>query len=588
MTRSPNRARTADGTGGLVDQWYRQGHYGTDTWVDLLTDELAPGPHCSLVYCASDGSRSVTSVGEIREAAKRMAAGLRTRGVRPGDAVAVQLANRTEASVAYAAVLMAGGVLVPIVHIYGPSEVRFILEQADAVMIIQPDRWRTTDFSSRIATYTDLPSLRHVVTVGDDAPAGAVSWHDLSTSAEYIRPTVHADDIALLVYTSGTTSAPKGVQHSHNSLLAEVRSEPGSPGGRREGVQLVSFPPGHIAGVSNVLRPLLRGRSAVYLESWDASVAAELISRYRVTSTSGTPFHLAGLLDVAGVEAKLRTLTNFLVGAATVPEALVRRAEAAGIATFRSYGSTEHPTATSGHAGESVAARLGTDGAPMAGVRIRILDGDGADAPVGVDGEVVLQGPDQFVGYRDARLDADVFTVDGWMRTGDLGHLDGQGRLTITDRIKDVVIRAGETISSSQVEDVIACHPAIAEAAVVAAPDPRYGEVVGAVVVLAPGASLTLDELRAHFESSGLARQKTPERLVVVDTLPRTALGKVRKSDLRAEHFGVNSGSSVSQRRSDVNEVPLGGTEGWASRPEPRILFPESQSHFSSSSEGST
>lgn len=538
MTRSPNPAHPVGGARGVLEQWYRRGYYGSSTWVDVLSDEHAPGSHSPVVYCAADGSRSVTSIGEIREEAKRVAAGLRTHGVRPGDAVAVQLANRIEASVAYAAVLLAGGVLVPIVHIYGPNEVRFILEQSEAVMLIQSDRWRTTDFGSRLESYTELPSLRHVVIVGDDTPAGAVPWRDLSTSAEYLRPTVLADDIALLVYTSGTTSAPKGVQHSHNSLIAEVRSEPGAPGGPRDRVQLVSFPPGHIAGVSNVLRPLVHGRSAVYMERWDASVAAELISRYRVTSTSGTPFHLAGLLDVEDVESKLRTLTDFLVGAATVPEGLVRRAEAAGIATFRCYGSTEHPTATSGHAGEAVAARLGTDGAPMAGVGVRILDNDGADVPIGMDGEVVLQGPDQFVGYRDARLDADVFTIDGWMRTGDLGHLDGQGRLTITDRIKDVVIRAGETISSSQVEDIIASHPAIAEAAVVAAPDPRYGEVIAAVVVLEPGAGLTLDGLRAHFASSGLARQKTPERLVFVDALPRTALGKVRKSDLRAEHFG--------------------------------------------------
>jgi acyl-CoA synthetase (AMP-forming)/AMP-acid ligase II len=154
-----------------------------------------------------------------------------------------------------------------------------------------------------------------------------------------------------------------------------------------------------------------------------------------------------------------------------------------------------------------------------------------------VDGEVVVQGPDQFVGYRDSALDADAFTADGWFRTGDLGHLDEQGRLTITDRIKDVIIRGGETISSGQVEDVLTAHPAIAEAAVVAAPHPRYGDVVAAVVVLKPGEALDLDGVRAHFDSSGLAKQKTPERLVIVEALPRTALGKVRKAELRREHF---------------------------------------------------
>jgi acyl-CoA synthetase (AMP-forming)/AMP-acid ligase II len=143
-----------------------------------------------------------------------------------------------------------------------------------------------------------------------------------------------------------------------------------------------------------------------------------------------------------------------------------------------------------------------------------------------------------FIGYRDPSLDVEAFTADGWFRTGDLGHLDSDGRLTITDRIKDVIIRGGETISSGQVEDVLNTHPAVAEGSAVAAPDPRYGEIVAAVVVLKPGAEIDLDDLRAHFARSGLAKQKTPERLVIVDTFPRTALGKVRKAELRREHFG--------------------------------------------------
>jgi acyl-CoA synthetase (AMP-forming)/AMP-acid ligase II len=151
---------------------------------------------------------------------------------------------------------------------------------------------------------------------------------------------------------------------------------------------------------------------------------------------------------------------------------------------------------------------------------------------------VVTRGPEQFVGYRDPVLNQGAFTVDGWFRTGDLGHLDVDGRLTITDRIKDVIIRGGETISSNQIEDVLNAHPSVAEGAAVAAPDPRYGDVVGAVVVLKPGAALDLDGLRAHFAMSGLAKQKTPQRLAIVDALPRTALGKIRKAELRTQHFG--------------------------------------------------
>jgi acyl-CoA synthetase (AMP-forming)/AMP-acid ligase II len=168
---------------------------------------------------------------------------------------------------------------------------------------------------------------------------------------------------------------------------------------------------------------------------------------------------------------------------------------------------------------------------------VRIVGPDGAECGCGVDGEVVVQGPEQFVGYQDSQLNAAAFTPDGWFRTGDLGHVDAGGRLSITDRIKDVIIRGGETISSAQVEDVLNAHPAVAEGAAVAAPHPRYGDVVAAVVVLKDGATVDLAEIQAHFAASGLARQKTPERLVFVDVMPRTALGKVRKADLRTRYF---------------------------------------------------
>ena len=522
----------------LREQWYREGFYSDRTWPDVFAESCVHGASATVVYAGADGAQLVTTVGEIHALAQRVAAALQDRGVRSGDAVAVQLPNRIEASIAYEAALLAGAVLVPIVHIYGPNEVRFILEQSGAKILVQPDRWRSTDFGDRVAVYADIPTLEQIVVVGDTVPAGASAWDELvATTSEYTRPAGHADDVALLIYTSGTTSAPKGVQHSHNSLLAEQRSAPQYLGAGDDAVQLVSFPPGHIAGVGSVLRPLLHGQDTVYMDVWDPALAVDLIARHRVTATSGTPFHLAGMLDLGDVTDKLATLREFLIGAATVPEDLVRRAADVGISTYRCYGSTEQPTVTAGSTADPEAARLGTDGSPLPGVRVRIVDESGADVPTGVDGEVVTRGPDQFVGYKDASLNASAFTLDGWMRTGDLGHLDADGRLTITDRIKDVVIRAGETISSGQLEDVLTTHPAVAEGAIVAAPDSRYGEVVAAVVVPMPGADVDLGSLREHFAKSGLAKQKTPERLAVVDALPRTALGKIRKAELRAEHF---------------------------------------------------
>jgi acyl-CoA synthetase (AMP-forming)/AMP-acid ligase II len=307
--------------------------------------------------------------------------------------------------------------------------------------------------------------------------------------------------------------------------------------GAADDVSLVTFPPGHIAGVGNILRPLMSGSRTVFLDGWDSLRAVELSHQFGVTSTAGAPIHLQDILNLADTGVELPALREFLVGAAPVSEELGRRAAAAGIATFRSYGATEHPTVTGEHAGEPEWARLSTDGKPLPGSSVRIIAIDGTDAPTGIDGEVVIQGPEQFTGYRDAALNVDAFTADGWFRTGDLGHVDSSGRLTITDRIKDVIVRGGETISSGQVEEVLNSHPAVAEGTVVAAPDTRLGEVVAAIVALKTGAALDIDSLGKHFAAAGLAKQKTPERLVIVDSLPRTALGKVRKAELRRAHF---------------------------------------------------
>jgi len=431
-------------------------------------------------------------------------------------------------------VLLCGAVLVPVVHIYGPNEVQFILAESNARLLIMPAAFRSTSYAERVADYSKLPTLDSVVVVGGEHP----SWQELAGDpADYVAPSVSADDICALLYTSGTVSAPKGVQHSHNSLLAEQATLPTLLAGGRDAVQLATFPPGHIAGLNSLLRPLISGTCSVFVDYWDPQVAADLIAKYSVTGTSGAPFHLHGLLQVEGVTAKLATLREFLTGAAPVTDELGRQAAAAGITAYRCYGLTEHPTVTGAHAEDPLFVHMATDGAPMPGCAVRVVGPNGADRPLGVDGEVVVQGPDQFIGYRDPALNEAAFTADGWFRTGDLGYLDGEGRLTITDRIKDVIIRGGETISSGQVEDAIEAHPAVVEAAAVAAPDSRYGEVVAAVVVLKNGATLDLAELRTHFEALGLARQKTPERIVVVDSLPRTALGKVRKAELRKAHF---------------------------------------------------
>ncbi|HLS75795.1 MAG TPA: AMP-binding protein [Nocardia sp.] len=469
---------------------------------------------------------SETTVGELLGRAQALAGWMQEGGHGPGTVAAVQVPNSVEAAVAYAAVLISGATLVPLVHIYGQRETEFVLGESGATLLLTTRQWRSIDYTERAPAFRAAGTRVELVDELAEA-AGA-----------YRAP---ADpEIAIVNYTSGTTAAPKGVQHTGAGVLAEIRSAPGGLGEEDEAVGLVSFPFGHIAGVVSLLRPLLLGRSTVFLDGWDADLALELIPRYRITSTSGTPLHLATLLDALEAGAELGSLARYLVGAATVPADLVARADRLGISAFRCYGSTEHPTVSSGTATDPLAKRQFTDGRPCAGVEVAIVDETGAQVPTGVDGEVICRGPETFAGYRDPALDAGTWLDRGdggrpWLRTGDIGRLDAEGYLTITDRAKDVIIRAGETISSREVEDVLLGCPGVADAAAVAVPDPYYGEKVGAVVVPGPAGPPTLDDIRAHFAAAGMTRQKTPEYLDVRAALPRTAIGKVRKADLRRE-----------------------------------------------------
>jgi len=521
----------------LRDKWYREGWFSDRTCIDAFIAGSAEFGSTPVVFVAGSAVQTL-AVEEIHNRARALAAALQRLGVCACDVVAVQLPNCVECAVAFQAVLLCGAVLVPIVHIYGASEVGCILAESGAKVLIMPSRAGSLTYTERIPKLSHIDTLRDIIVTGEEPGDGYLAWSQLDADAEsYQRLRVLADDVCLLAYTSGTTSVPKGAQHTHNTVLAELRTMPALIAGAPEDVSLVTFPPGHIAGLVSMLRPMIAGGRTVFMDRWDPRRAVEIMHAFGVTSTAGAPVHLQGILDLEDAVGKLASLREFLVGAAPVSEELGKLASAAGIATFRSYGATEHPTVTGEHAGEAEWARLGTDGKPMPGSAVRILGPDGFDVPAGVDGEVIVQGPDQFIGYRDPAANTAAFTADGWFRTGDLGHLDDAGRLTITDRIKDVIIRGGETISSAQVEDVLNAHPAVSESAAVAAPDGRFGEVVAAVVVLKPGAALDLDALRAHFAASGLAKQKTPERLVVVNELPRTSLGKVCKEELRKEHF---------------------------------------------------
>ena len=542
MTRRGGRWPLRRVPPALERAYAESGWWTDDTLGALVARQLAAHPAATV----SIWSRARPWQGryaDVDDEARRLVTLLREAGVRPGYPVAFQLPNWREAVVSFAALAMGGYVAVPIVHIYGRKEVAFILAQSGAVAYVSPHAFGHVDYDAIIEAAAPA-SLRLHVLVGDcagDAPARSsglarVAWAactERKPAAEL--PEVRADDVAVLAYTSGTTSDPKGVIHDHRTMLSELRHMatwmvPGKP-------NLVGSPVTHATGMLGaVLGPLATGQNIHLIDRWDPGHVLEVMQQAGIGSGSGASVFLSSLLDHPDFGPQHAALMHRVgLGGAPVPIALAERAAAHGIAIIRAYGSTEHPSTTGSEYEDPADRRHRTDGRARPGVEQRLVDEEGAEVPAGTPGEILSRGPDLCLGYTDPALTAAAFDEAGWYRSGDIGVLDAQGYLTITDRVKDIIIRGGENISASEVEEALQTLPGVAEVAVVAAPDARLGERACAVLRLLPDAApVTLGELTAHLGRIGLARQKWPEDLRLVQDFPRTASGKIRKVELRA------------------------------------------------------
>src|SRR5438445_1248540 len=521
----------------LAEGWWTDDSLGT-----LLSQGLTRG--AALDFRTHSGTRPWSgTLGDVHELARRLAAGLLARGVGPGDAVAFQLPNWVEAAATFWAVSFLGAVVVPIVHFYGPKEVGYILRRTGVRVLVTASRFGHVDYLANLdALRPDLPALELVVLAGDDergAPDGVVPFADMITGDALDRPlTVDPSAPALVAYTSGTTADPKGVVHSHRTIASEIRQLSAVQSDRHGPPPLVGAPVGHGIGMlAALLIPVYRGQAIHLIDVWDPAVVLATMVRDRVTAGSGATFFLTSLLDHPDFGPDHRALMPHVgLGGSAVPLAVTERATSLGISIVRSYGSTEHPSITGGRHDMPLEKRLSTDGRPLPGVEIRLVDDDGKEVGVGTPGEIISRGPDCFVGYTDPALTRTVFDTDGWYRTEDVGVLDDDGYLAIVDRKKDIIIRGGENVSALEVEELLLRMPGVAEAAVVAAPDERLGEHACAFVRALPGATVPdLPAVREHLDRAGLARQKWPEDLRPIDVFPRTASGKVQKFVLREQ-----------------------------------------------------
>lgn len=521
--------------------WHESGLHRTETLAQALERAALLNPGALLTLSQDSESQPIT-LKQLHERGLSLARKLHASGVRAADVLAVQLPSSVEGVLLQRAAAALGAVFLPIVPIYGVNELRHILRDSKAHTLVIAAR--NHDVATELLNDPQLQNtLRNLVVVGDasmadtseELPERYTRWSSLLEAPEKaFEPHVgNGDELALLVYTSGTTAAPKGVMHSANSLLAEGRAM-AIRRSREPMAQLSPWPTGHIAGLVVLLDYMLHGRTTVLMQRWDAARAVELIERHAIVASSGTGFHLAALLDAADATGKsLATLKDYLAGAAAVPASLVQRCVDRGIATYRAYGLSEHPTVTIGCVDDPLSSRLQTEGSLAPGNEVRVVNEHGQDQPVGVDGELVTRGPERFLGYRDPVLNSDAFLEGGWFLTGDIGYMDNGGYLHLTDRKKDIVNRGGEKISSREVEDALLALPEVTEAAVVGFPDERLGERICAVLVWRAGCQLSIDAIAAHFQALGKARQKTPERIVSVESLPRNAAGKVDKATLR-------------------------------------------------------
>ena len=527
-----------------VQRFTSHGYWTGEVITDRLDEVAAARPD---TVAAIDSRRRVTWA-QLRDEVDRVALGLLDLGVAPGDVVSFQLPNWIEFLVVHFAVTRIGAVNNPLIPIYRDREVEFMVRLAESTVIVVPQSFRGYDHPAMVERLRGgWPALEHVLVVDGPTTDRQTSWADFLAAEREPRDLAayrpDPNDVTLLIFTSGTTGEPKGVMHTHNTLMAANAPLPARLGVGADSVIHMASTFAHLTGFLYGARLPVQvgGATAVYQDVWDPQRFVELVETHRITYTSAATPYLHDTLAAANLRAHdMSSLVRFCCMGAPIPRAKVREAKEKlpGLAVLGGWGQSEDALVTLGIPGDPEEKIVERDGYPWPGMRIRVVDVDGAPCPAGDEGRLQVAGPFLFVGYLH-RPEMTRASFDGeWFETGDLAVVDAEGYLSITGRTKDVVIRGGENLPVAYIENVLYENPAVAAVAVIGVPDPRLQERACAVVVPAPGAGdLTLSGLGEFLEGKGVSRHYWPERLEVVDELPRTPSGKIQKYALR-ERFG--------------------------------------------------
>ncbi|MDT5134159.1 MAG: cyclohexanecarboxylate-CoA ligase [Mycobacterium sp.] len=474
---------------------------------------------------------------DLFDLVERAAAWLTGAGVCPGDVVCWQTPNWWEAHVVGLAVWHVGAVSSPIAPFYREHELSRVIAQMRPAAVVAAGSFRgfahAEAFDDLLAG-AGLHNTPRIILRG--LRPGWTPFEDVVSHDRRQQPAeVGAGEPCLSLFTSGTTSHAKAAVHTSRSLLAESRQLADAWGLGWEDVAYMAAPLQHITGVLNAMTiPLLVGACAVLAERWDADQAVQDMTRHRVTYSAGATVFLQELTEAARSAGVRLPLRMFACGGASVPRAVMERSEEQGIPAARVYGMTELPTVTVMNRADPFDLRARTDGAVAPGVEVRVLGDDSRPLPTGLAGELAVRGPERMLGYLQPEDNRAALDEDGWFRTGDVGVVGDDGLVTITGRLKDVINRGGEKFSARDIEDILLAHSGVRQAAIVPGPDPRFGEVPIAFVVLDGAAPASAADLAAHLQATGLARQKLPVAWHFVDGLPMTPSGKVKKFELVA------------------------------------------------------
>ena len=493
--------------------------------------------HPAVVAYRSDAATPVRlSYKALDKQVDRIARGLQALGVGHSDVVSWQLPNWWEFIALALACARIGAVANPVMPIFRQRELKFMLDFGETKVFIVPKSYKGFDYEGMVnGMRNDLPFLQHLVVLGGD---GANSFESLllrDDTPALTGPGLAPDDVLLLMYTSGTTGEPKGVMHTSNTLFANLHGFIEAYGLTQKDVILGASPMAHLTGYGYLaMIPLILNATTVLQDIWEPKQALELVRDEGITfSMASSPF-VADLCSAAEAGGPVSPrFANFCCAGAPIPPVLIERARRVlGLAVSSAWGMTECGAVTITEPARTNEKSGSTDGRAIPGIELKVVGPDGQALPTGQTGQLLVRGSSMFAGYLK-RPQLNATDADGWFDTGDMAFLDADGYVRINGRSKDIIIRGGENIPVMEIENLLYKHPAVALVAIVGYPDARLGEKACAFVTVKPGHSFSLEEMSRYLSENQVTRQYHPERLELMEDLPKTPSGKLQKFKLR-------------------------------------------------------